>query len=146
MSPSGHSRQFAATEDSVAFGEADMNRQARPVNRPWRLSLFGWRRSGRRKRPQPELTKHQVEHEGPPCAALCVISACRRMFACRPSQHVALKRSPVALKYDDPFRLPPDMELSIDDAKSYCRRACNSGDSMSRKRKLRRSTIGVANA
>jgi hypothetical protein len=34
-----------------------------------------------------------------------------------PSQHVALKRSSVALKYDDPFRLPPDMELSIDDAK-----------------------------
>jgi hypothetical protein len=44
--------------------------------------------------------------------------ACRRMLACWPSQHVALKRSSVALKYDDPFRLlPPDMELSIDDAK-----------------------------
>jgi hypothetical protein len=40
------------------------------------------------------------------------------MLACWPSQHVALKRSSVALKYDDPFRLlPPDMELSIDDAK-----------------------------
>jgi hypothetical protein len=40
------------------------------------------------------------------------------MFACWPSQHVALKRSSVALEYDDPFRLAPDMELSIDDAKA----------------------------